>query len=173
MDAQTAMPATLTAGESIAATITLDGHAPDDGYTATWRFAAPIPISVSGVSAGDGAAWSLTVTPAQTLLFRRGSLAWDVLVQKDEAATVADRGTVIVYPSPLAVSQYAAALAAVESAIAAYGANSKRSFSIGDMSVSYRSLQELIDLRGYYKREIARETTAASAARIIRTRFTL
>ena len=169
----TAIPATLTAGESIAATITLDGYAPNDGYTATWRFAAPEPISVAGVSASEGAAWAVTLSPAQTLLFRRGNLSWDVLAEKAGGATVAKRGTITVYPSPLAVSQYAAALAAVEAAIATFGTNAKRSFSIGAMSVSYRSLKELLDLRGYYKREIARETSMTGGARIVRTRFTI
>ena len=173
MSTQTAIPATLTAGESIQAVTTLDGYAPNDGYTVAWRFAAPTPISIAGVSASGGAAWALTVTPAQTLLFRRGNLSWDVIASKDGGATVAQRGTITVYPSPLAVSQYAAALAAVDAAIAAYGTTSKRSFSIGDMSVSYRSLQELLDLRGYYKREIARETSMTGGARIIRTRFTI
>jgi hypothetical protein len=82
-----------------------------------------------------------------------------------------DEGVVVVRASPAAVSTYAAALAAVESAIAEYATNPYGSFTIpGGMTVQYRSIDELLNLREFYRAEVSRDS-ANRARRIIRTEF--
>jgi hypothetical protein len=72
--------------------------------------------------------------------------------------TVIDSGTITVEASPIATSQYTAALAAVEAAILSYASNPNRSISVGTIRIDYKDFKELEMLRDYYKREIAKET---------------
>jgi hypothetical protein len=177
------VPDRIVAGESIwissanavqsAQDITLTNYTPAGGYTLAYNFASPTPITVSAVANGANTGWTLEVTGAQSLLFRAGSLHYSALVTHTESGRkfAVDSGSIFVEASPLAVSQYAAALTAVETAIASYGTNNQRSLQLDGMSVSFGSLQELLDLRAFYKSEVARETSSRPS-RIIRTRFT-
>lgn len=166
----TEMPTTLTAGETIAADLTISDYSPADGYTISFRFGGAAPFAVAGVSALDGAAWALDVTSAATATMGRGRVAWDALATKDGVSTVADSGAISVTASPLTVSRYVATLAAVETAIANYATSTKRSFSVDGISTTYRDLDELLNLRAFLKREIAHESGARRSS-VILTRF--
>jgi riboflavin synthase alpha subunit len=82
-----------------------------------------------------------------------------------------DAGTITVEASPSRVSSWVAVLAQVDAAIATYAANPNGSISIEGMSVTYRSLEQLIALREYvvYRQQ---QDSASRPIRIIRTRFT-
>lgn len=175
------VPSRVVAGESIwisaansaqgAQDIILDDYSPASGATLAYQFAAPTPITVTASANGANTGWTLDVTGAQTLLWRAGALRFAALVTSGGRTFAVDEGTIFVTASPLAVSQYAAALTAIEAAILTFAGGGQRSFQLGDMSVTYGSLQELLDLRAFYKGEIARETSSRPK-RIIRTRFT-
>ena len=166
----TEMPTTLTAGETIAADLTISDYSPADGYTISFRFGGAVPFAVAGVSALDGAAWALDVTSAATATMGRGRVSWDALATKDGVSTVVGNGTITVNASPLTVSRYVATLAAVETAIANYATSTKRSFSVDGISTTYRDLDELLNLRAFLKREIAQESGARRSS-VILTRF--
>ncbi len=166
----TEMPTTLTAGETIAADLTISDYSPADGYTISFRFGGAVPFAVAGVSALEGAAWALDVTGAATATMGRGRVAWDALATKDDVSTVAASGVITVTASPLTVSRYVATLAAVEKAIANYATSTKRSFSVDGISTTYRDLDELLKLRAFLKREIAQESGARRSS-VILTRF--
>lgn len=176
------IPSRITAGESIwiaaantlqsSQDITIANITPAAGYTLAYQFAAPTPISVAASANGDNTGWTLTVTAAQTLLWKAGSLAFAALATDGNGKVFAvDEGFISVTASPLAVSQYAAALVLIDAAILNFATGAQRSFQLGDMSVSYGTLQELLDLRAHYRSEIARETSSRPK-RIIRMRFT-
>lgn len=167
----TEMPTTITAGETIAAYLTIPDYSPNDGYAISFRFGGAAPFAVAGVSALDGAAWALDVTSAATTTMGRGRVAWDALATKDGVSTVVGNGTITVNASPLTVSRYVATLAAVETAIANYAKSTKRSFSVDGISTTYRDLDELLNLRAFLKREIAQESGAARRSSVILTRF--
>jgi hypothetical protein len=150
-----------------------DNYTPAGGYTLAYQFAAAVPISVAAAANSGNTGWTLTVTGAQTLLWRPGVIRFAGLVTHTESARVfaVDEGVIAVTVSPMATSEFAAALAAIEAAIIAYATNPRSSISVDSMTISYGSLKELLDLRAVYKAEVARQT-GKRIKRIIRTRFT-
>ena len=176
------LPARIVAGETIwiadantlqgTQDIIITGISPADGYTLAYQFSAPTPISVSASANGDNDGWTLTVTAAQTLLFGAGNINFVALATHTSSGKVysVDTGTIYVEASPLAVSEYAAALVAIDAAILNFATGGQRSFTLGDMSVTYGSLSELLQLRAHYQYLIANDTSK-NRERIIRTRF--
>ena len=79
---------------------------------------------------------------------------------------------ILVTASPLTVSKWSAVLTAVDAAIATWGTSDQRSLSIEGMSISFKSLDELLKLRAFCTHEINRDT-GNKRPHILRTRFTL
>ena len=178
------LPTRIVGGESIwisasnstqsAEDITLDDYSPATGWGLTYSFSASTPISVSGVANDDDSGWTLELTGAQTLTFTPGVVAYQGYVTKtidDVLKTITvDSGTLIVDASPARVSSWAAVLVAVDAAIATYAANPNGSITVDGMSVSYRSMDDLIKLRDYVNYRLNLDS-AGRTKRIIRTRF--
>lgn len=179
------IPEQVTSGESIwisasnttretNADIVLTDYTPAGGYTLAYLFAStPTPITVAAVANGGNTGWTLEVTAAQTLAWKPGQIAFTGQVTHTSSGRVwgVDQGLIRVLASPVVASQYAAALTAVEAAIAEYASNPYGSFTIpGGMTVSFRSLEDLLNLRGYYKALVA-ETSATRQRRILRSEF--
>lgn len=169
------LPDAITPGETLDVTVTHADATPAAGYTLAYRFAAPTPITVAGVDNGSGG-WTVTLTATQSLTLTRGDMAFDALVTLAGVATCIDRGTIYVYPSPLATSQWRAVLASVDAAIVAQATSGEESgsFTVGELSKSYtyRSRSDLLALRAFCLREIARDTGKARPYRIL-SRFGL
>jgi hypothetical protein len=176
------MPASIVAGESIwiAAANTLNGVGLDidltdytsaGGYTLAYQFAASTPITVS--AAANGAKWTLEVTGAQTLLWKAGIIRFAGFATKTVGGRVfaVDAGTIAVTASPMATSAWTAIVTACDAAILTYAGNPNSSLSVDGMSVSYRSMDDLIRLRAYAQ-TMAGYETGARQKRIIRARFT-
>ena len=178
------LPSRIIAGETIwvsASNTAQDWSGTDlffDNYlpathALTYSFSAPTPISVTAVSNNMGTGWTLTVTAAQTLLWKSGQIRYTALateVGENGKSFAVDSGVIVVDASPLAVSAYAAALTAIDAAIATHATDPQRSISIGDMSVTYDSVEELIALRQYVV-WLVQQDTGKRIKRIIRTRF--
>jgi hypothetical protein len=164
------LPDQLTPGESVSVTVSHAHYTPAAGYTLAYRFAAPTPITVAGTDNGAGG-WTLALTSAQTLLFAAGELAFDALVTLGTATTAIDRGMIDVLPSPLTVSQWRAVLTSIDAAIAEQAANGQQSGSISvdgmSKSYTYRSLADLMTLRAFCLRMVARESGRNRPYRIL------
>jgi hypothetical protein len=177
------LPDRVVAGESIwlsADNSAQDGedliftdYTPAGGYTLAYQFAAKTPISVAATANSADTGWSLTVTGAQTLLWLPGIIRFAGFVTHTSSTRIfaVDEGSIAVTASPLAVSEYAAALTLIEAAILSFATDPQRSFALGELNVSYGSLDDLLNLRTFYKAEVARQT-GKRIKRIIRTRFT-
>lgn len=177
------LPSRIVAGESIwlaADNSAQDGedliftdYTPAGGYTLAYQFAASIPISIAATANSGNTGWTLIVTGAQTLLWRPGVIRFAGLVTHTASARIfaVDEGAISVTASPMATSEYASVLTAIEAAILNYATNPSSSFSLDGMSINYGSLKELLDLRAVYKAEVARQT-GKRIKRVIRTRFT-
>jgi len=148
-------------------------YTPAGGYTLAYQFAAAVPLSVAAVANSANTGWTLTVTGAQTLLWRPSTIQFAGLVTHTASSRIfaVDEGTVDVTVSPMATSEYAATLVAIEAAILSYATDPNRSVALDGINVTYGSLQELLDLRALYKGEVASQT-GKRIKRIIRTRFT-
>jgi hypothetical protein len=177
------MPERIIAGESIwiaAANTAQDGEdiifddfTPAGGYSLAYQFAAATPITVAAVKNGGETGWTLDVTGAQTLLWAPSKLTFSGFVTHTATARVfaVDHGTIMVEASPLRVSVWAAALTACDAAIANYAATPKGTVTMGDMSVSYRSQDQLVQMRDYIAHRL-RQDTGQRQRLIIRARFT-
>jgi len=175
------LPSRIVSGETIwiaaansaqdAQDITFDDYSPADGHTLKYQFAASTAIEVTAVANDANDGWTLTVTAAQTLTFQAGNVNFVALVTTTDGTFAVDQGTIYVSANPTQTSDYAAALTAVDAAIADYGSNPHSSFMLDGMQVTYRSLKDLLNLRSHYKSLIAEET-GKRQKRIIRTRFT-
>ena len=176
------IPSRIVAGETIwisasntlqsKADIILDDYTPAAGYTLAYQFAAPTPVSVSAAANGANTGWTLEVSGAQTLLFGAGSVSFAGVVSiVDGEVTRAfsiDQGVIKVDASPMRVSSWVAVLASVDAAIATYASNPRGSMSIEGMSVTYRSLSQLTDLRDYVTYRLQLDS-AKRPRRIIRS----
>lgn len=182
------MPGRIVAGASIwlaaantlqsGVDLTFTGITPAAGYSLAYQFSAmPTPVSVAATANGAADGWTLEVTGAQTLLWAPGSLAYigiaTIVSGGVTRSFVVDQGVIAVDASPLRVSAWAAVLTSVDAAIATYAVNPNGSISIDGMSVSYRSLAQLTELRDYAAYRMQQDTAkSGSGRRIIRARFT-
>lgn len=165
----------MTAGENLSVLVSLTDYAPADGWSLSYRFSAPSPITSTATTEGSG--FRVNLSNAQTLTFPSGQLRFDALVTKSsgdpavitEAVSV-DSGVIAVTASPLFVSKWAAVLTSVDAAISTWGTSDQRSMTIEGMSVSYRSIDELLKLRAFCVMQIGRETGNRRPS-IIRARF--
>lgn len=170
------MPTELVAGETISKTLTIADYPVEDGWAVSYRFATPTPITQACTGGGAGV-WAIALSSAQTLTIPSGRIRFDALatqtVDEEVAQVVAvDSGVIHVTSSPLIVSKWSAVLASVEAAIATWGTSDQRSMSIEGMSVSYRSIDELLKLRAFCTQQIQKET-GNKRPHILRSRFTL
>ena len=172
------MPATVIGGESIirdadhGGIITFDDYTPDVGYSLAYQYSAATPFSVAGVVSGDG--WTVEITGAQTLVLQPGPLMFAAFVSITADAVTrsyaVDAGKIDMSASPLRVSSWQAVLVSVDAAIAEYATTSQGSVSIEGMSISYRSMNDLINLRSYVSTMLRRDTIRNTPS-IIRSRF--
>ena len=147
------LPVSIVAGETLTATIT---GLETTGHTLTYSFASAIPFSV--VCTVSGSAFVLTLAPSQTLTLKAGTIRFAGMhAETGGATTCVDSGVLLVEASPLAVSNYSAALAAVEAAILKFGSNPNKRLSLEGMSIEYKTLDELLSLRAFYQGEVKRE----------------
>ena len=113
-----------------------------------------------------------TVSAAVTLALA-ASARWGVF------ATGSDGSVSCVASGTLAVSKltsdYRAALAAVDAAIASFSSNPNRSITVGEIQITYKSLDDLLALRSYYAGLVAADegtgTAEAGKFATILTRF--
>jgi len=176
------LPARIVAGESIyvAAANTLQEWAGNDitfddftppTATLAYQFAASTPVSVAAVANGGNTGWTLEVPGATTLLWAPGRITFVGIATVSGRTYAVDEGYIEVAASPLRVSAWVAVLASVDAAIASYAETPRGSISVNGMSVSFRSLSDLTNLRDYIKARLA-EDSASRPRRIIRTRLT-
>lgn len=145
------LPTSLVAGESIYVTVT---GLSVTGYSLAYQFSAPNGTSATVSCTANGTtSWILNVPPATTLAFKFGAIRFAAMLTETATGKVecVDYGAISLAASPVATSQYSTALAAIETAIATYATNPNKRLQLGSMSIEYRSLDELIALRGYYK----------------------
>lgn len=176
------LPQRLTSGETIyiaadngkanAEDIIVTGYLPST-HTLQYQFAGTSALSVDGVANGAATGWTLTVTAAQTLLWRGGTIPFVGFATKtaNGMVTAIDQGSIAVTASPLTASWATTALAAVEAKIEGRASSDQESFTLGDMAVKFMAIDELVKLRDWLRAEVKRNGPSR-IKRIIRTRFT-
>lgn len=145
------LPSSIVAGESIVKTIT----GVTKSGTLIYSFQASTPFSVVCDDIGDS--FVLSVSAAQTLTMPAGSVRFAAFQVIDGVSKCVDSGIIYVTASPLATSEYTAALAAVDAAILTYGSNPNRKIKVGQLDIEYKNLSDLLALRNHYRMLINRD----------------
>ena len=176
------IPAEIVGGESIwvaaentaqsSSDIILSNYTPADGYTLVYNFSASTPFTVAAVANGGDTGWTLDVTGTQTLTLSPGRVPFAGIVTHTTTGRtfVVDQGGVVVLASPLRVSQWAAVVAAIDTAMLTVGTNPSGSISVDGMAMTYRTPADLISLRDYAARELRNDTGRRLPRRLL-TRF--
>ena len=151
------LPTSITAGESF--TATLPATVDVTGRTCIYQFKCAVPFSV--ICTASATQFTLSVSAAQSLTLKAGKIYFAAFATTTSTGAVecVDSGYLTVAPTPLATSSYETALAAVDVAIASYATNPNKRVNVGDISIEYRDLNDLIALKSYYQSEIARDLT--------------
>jgi len=153
------LPSDIVAGETIKETITV----PSDCDSAVYQFASETPLSVALVE--ETGVWTLTVSSAQTMTFKRGSIRFIGLsTDADGLVTCFDSGVINVEASPMATSNYSAALTAIRTAIQNWGTSENKRVQLGDMSLEVKDLDDLLRLEDHYKRLVALDTGSSNCS---------
>ena len=160
-DALSILPDSVVAGESISVSVP---STTVTGYTLSYSFSASTPITVACVASGT-TAWTLTVTAAQTLVWKRGQVRFAGMLTNTSTGVVTciDSGVITVEASPLATSQYTAFVTAIDAAILTFGSNPNKRVALGAMSVEYKTLDDLLGLRAWAQSMANSETGNTTA----------
>lgn len=154
------LPSSIVAGESF--TASLNGIS-TTGKTCVYSFAALTPFSVTCTI--ESSVFVLSVSAAQSLTLKSGNIRFAAMVTTTAGGAVecVDSGYLTVEPSPLATSNYSAALVAIDAAILTFASNPNKRVNLGTMSVEYKTLDELLSLRAFYQSEIQRDLTGTGS----------
>jgi hypothetical protein len=121
VDDLTAIPSTITAGDSVAVTLSLSDYPATSGWAVTWALAGQNVLSVT--STVSGADHLLSLTTAQTSALEAGVVRWSLRVTKGAIATTIQTGSLTVMADVAAlapgagVSYWETLKAAAESAL--------------------------------------------------------
>ena len=148
----------LYAGESLPVSVTL----PDGSTAAEVRFTGGASVRLA-VALDDSGALRATgsVSSAVTLALPT-ACRWGLFVTGPD-------GNVTCYASGAftvlkLTSEFRDALKAVDAAIASFGSNPNRSITVGEISITYKTLDDLLALRSYYGGLVASDEGGDGAA---------
>lgn len=158
-DRLTAMPATITAGDTVRLRLTVADASAADGGTLTLSLAGAESLTVTGVA--SGAAWDVTVTNLQTAALGSGTYRWLTRLVESGVTRTVGTGTVVVEADLATVGAGAAVswdeqtLAVVEAALSNTLTGEMRRYMIAGRQVETFSFKELLELRKQLQRNVA------------------
>lgn len=169
-DRLTAMPATITAGDTVRLRLTVADASAADGGTLTLSLAGAESLTVTGVA--SGAAWDVTVTNLQTAALGSGTYRWLTRLVESGVTRTVGTGTVVVEAdlatvgAGAAVSWEETTLAVVEAALNNTISGEMRMYMIAGRQVMTLQPAELMRIRAQLKNEIARQRRGSAFGKI-------
>lgn len=138
----------------------LTDRAAFDGETLTGTFNAPDGTTAVAVKLADGVksatvnavqgadgAWTATATAA-TLAGFSGATRWIAYATTPGGTEAIGSGEIYIRAL---VSKYRAVVAAIETALQNWGNNPNQSISVGEISISYKSYDDLLAILAYWR----------------------
>lgn len=175
----TTIPATIQAGDVLAATWSL----PDYPAAAGWAVRLTLINSAARYQAtatGSGTTYALSVASATTAAWVAGSYSWAIDATLSGARTTLATGAVRVLPDLAAAatldtrSNYRKALDAAETALATHGARAYlQSIEMGDRKQSFSSPGDFMAFISRLRAEVRREESADRLRQGLASRNTL
>ena len=141
----------------------LTDRAAFDGETLTGTFTAPDGTTAVAVKLADGVksatvnavqgadgTWTATATAA-TLAGFSGATRWIAYATTPGGTEAIDSGEIYIRAL---VSKYRAVVAAIETALQNWGNNPNQSISVGEISISYKSYDDLLAILAYWRNRV-------------------
>jgi len=160
----TAPPQKFVMGETVAWTQSSTDYPASAGWVQVTTFInSAAKFTVTAVASGDDQVSTIAINHTG---LAAGVFAWQTKVTKDSIVHVLGQGTTevvanFVTPTTLDTRSHAAkVLDAVEAVIEGRATEDHMSMSLAGRSIQKMSLAELLPVRDYYRREVAREQKA-------------
>jgi hypothetical protein len=161
----------IIAGDTLQFRTAVPDYPANAGYTLTYRLvprAAGAAIEIEATA--DGAEYIVAAAAAATAAWAPGEYAWHAYVEKDGARYTRGTGLVTILPDPAAVapgtdsrSQARKAVDDLKVALAAWNPL-RRSYSIGDTTMTFNGTAEILRLLSYWEAQLAGEDAANAIA---------
>lgn len=165
----------IIVGDSLSDTVKVPGYPASEGWTLKYRL---IPRTGSGsaiafVTTADGDSHAISVAAATTGAWTAGEYSWSAYVEHTDLRSVTVlTGAVKLLANPRTSTapldlrtDAEIALAAAESAFAAFSANSTtRSYTIGNRSMTFSTKAEIVAIIDYWRAKVQRERRDARLA---------
>jgi hypothetical protein len=126
-------------------------------------------ISIAAVA--SGADHAVSVAKATTAAYKPGYYGWDAIVDNGTERHFVGHGALTVKPDPTKTgagfdprSHARKVLEAIEAVIEKRATKDQEEYSIGGRSLKRTPVEELMELKNFYKGEVMREDAAASIA---------
>lgn len=152
------------------------------GETLTGDFTAPANATAVTVQLSDGVKsatveatyqdgkWTAVATAA-TLAGFSGATRWIAYATTPDGTEAVANGEIYI---KALVSKYRAVVAAVENALQNYGNNPNKTIQVGELSITYKDYEDLLDLLSYWKSRVAADeagTAPVGGCQIVKVRF--
>lgn len=168
----TAVPDTVTAGDTISWKITLADYPADDSWVLKYRL-----INAAGkfdiTATADGADHLVSVAAATSAGYTAGTYSYQAYVEKGTDRYTVDTGSIVVKPNLAAQSAgydnrsiARKTLDAIETALVAHGSKAwTQEYSIAGRTMKFRSVGEFMAFRSKMQQEVRAEEAAERIAR--------
>nr|WP_320131990.1 hypothetical protein [uncultured Holophaga sp.] len=163
------IPTSLTAGASLSLILSFSAYLPSAGWALRWTLQGPGTTRVSVEGAASGDAWSLDLTPAQSLLLL-GRCPWQLWMTKDSQSIIVGAGALLVEPGAGTVRKDEQILEALEDALLRLAADDEAEVWISDRKLVFKDPAKIQKMIGVYRARI-RAARGGSAFTAIPVRF--
>lgn len=172
----TAIPDTLTAGDSLSVTLSLSEYPASAGWVVSCALAGPTVLTATATASGDN--HLLALTSVQTTWLTPALYQWRLRATLGLVVETFDRGTLLVAPDLGAaaagdLSSYPERMLAIcRTARESILAGEMKMFMIGGRQVQMHSLADVQREEAHWRRELAREARGGSAFGKVSVGFT-
>jgi hypothetical protein len=166
----TAIPDTITAGDSLSVTLSLSEYPATAGWVVSCALAGPTVLTATATASGDQ--HLLALTSAQTTSLTPALYRWRLRATLGLVAETFDRGTMDVAPDLGAAAAGELAsypeqmLAICRTARESILAGEMKMFQIGGRQVQMHTLAEVSREEAFWRREIARERRGSAFGKV-------
>lgn len=161
----------IIAGDSLQFTTSVPDYPATGGYALTYRLVPRVAgsaIEIPTTASGDG--YAVSVAAATTATWAAGEYSWHAYVTLGAARYTVGSGQVTIKANPATLSAGTDTRTDAQKAVADLKAALKawdplrKTYTVGDVSMTFNSTADILKMLSYWERELAREDAAAASA---------
>lgn len=161
----------IIAGDSLQFTTSVPDYPATSGYALTYRLVPRVSGSAIVITATASAAdYAVDVAASTTATWGAGEYSWHAYVEEGSARFTVGTGQLTIKPNPATMAagtdtrtQAAKALEDLKAALAAW-TPTRKSYQIGDVAMTFNTSADIVQMIGFWSRQVQSEQTAASLA---------